>query len=1009
MVHLALRAVRAITGPLTALLALAYVAGCAQALSPGVGVEFGGSGSEPGKFADLRAFALDTKGNVYTVEGAAETKDLKAKFPGNLRIQKFDANGAPLAQFPLTAANGLPASVDPKRIAVDAAGYIYVTDNVGGVVYVFGEDGRLHKSIPVPHAIAIKRLPSGSVAVLPGDRAIVRGRNVLTPGTQLITLSPEAAGSSITLDKPVDLIQDFDVDKDGNIYVVGGTNQLFKYGATGKLLRTLGSGMKARLSDGSQYMFTVAVDSKGNVYTMDYSAVVKFDPDFKTVTLHQGKYSWFDDWNLGGSYFPLAVDASDHLWGATLPLVTHKLFDRFHYRPVVLRMADKFLVPGELGVTQLNTIGLGVVATLQETIPNNIAYDLKPIPLSLSIAASHKNTQSIAASYQVYDVTGTSIANGSIDVPLTGDAETTQAFTFTPPRYGWYLVAVNVSAGSTPIASVSRYYGVTKQYPGMTTLTAENKSTGWEDAARQTFAGLPLMRLHPAKGLDYFDKCLIDAKKYGASVFGQFSEVKDCTPENVRAVVTRFRGRVPVWEVMNEPNFKMPADKYVELLKQVAPVIKECDPDAKVMGPDVCGIQLPWYEVFYASGGGKLVDILSIHDYEGHETIDPEHWRWKIGALRAMMAKNGDAAKPLWQTERAITGVRGGNFLGAAQAVRVLMHRDLLETLGIPGEENSLYYMTQGGYSSVPSYIWSGAGPHPAVFGLRVRQAMIAGRKYTGTLDFGVQGNEIYQGLKYESQEGSTLTVRNLGALDSMVRFTVSGGDSVAIVDAFGNESSVPVVAGSCAVKVTQWPTYLRLEKGQTAVPEKINLGVNIAKSAKFSYSSTTTSDITVLNNGILEATHSGNPHGDTKNPPVFIGDLPTTPQTLTMDFATPQVVSSLIVEGLHADNAFCALLDYDIEAKVAGKWVPVQQVRTPLAKSVEVTTPQCTVASWLQDTNRFYNHFTPVTASALRLVVLRTSMGYAPDDIASGAVKKAWGKPLPAMFMLRELEAYAK
>jgi hypothetical protein len=61
------------------------------------------------------------------------------------------------------------------------------------------------------------------------------------------------------------------------------------------------------------------------------------------------------------------------------------------------------------------------------------------------------------------------------------------------------------------------------------------------------------------------------------------------------------------------------------------------------------------------------------------------------------MAQYGDANKPIWQTERAITGVRGGLFLGLSQAVRATLHRDLMETLGVPSEHNSLYYLNQSG------------------------------------------------------------------------------------------------------------------------------------------------------------------------------------------------------------------------------------------------------------------------------------------------------------------------
>jgi hypothetical protein len=233
-------------------------------------------------------------------------------------------------------------------------------------------------------------------------------------------------------------------------------------------------------------------------------------------------------------------------------------------------------------------------------------------------------------------------------------------------------------------------------------MAGESKG-GWDDVPRQMFSGLTTVRLDADAGtaanLDNLDRQLTLAYKYGSTVFVQFTDVKDCTVENVRAYVSRFKGRVKYWEIMNEPNFSMSPTQYVTMLKQLSPLIKSIDPAAQVIGPTVCGIQMPWYQSFYQLGGGPYVDILSLHDYEGHESVDEVHWRWKFGELRKLMAQHGDANKPIWQTERAITGVRGGNFMGPHQAVRTTLQRDVLESLGVAPEHNSLYYLNQGGYT----------------------------------------------------------------------------------------------------------------------------------------------------------------------------------------------------------------------------------------------------------------------------------------------------------------------
>ena len=69
------------------------------------------------------------------------------------------------------------------------------------------------------------------------------------------------------------------------------------------------------------------------------------------------------------------------------------------------------------------------------------------------------------------------------------------------------------------------------------------------------------------------------------------------------------------------------------------------------------------------------------------------------------------------------------------------------------------YYMTEHGYVQVPTYLFSKAGPNPAVFATRTRRAMIQDRKYAGTLDFGPNGNKIFMGLRYTGDDGSTITL----------------------------------------------------------------------------------------------------------------------------------------------------------------------------------------------------------------------------------------------------------
>ena len=70
--------------------------------------------------------------------------------------------------------------------------------------------------------------------------------------------------------------------------------------------------------------------------------------------------------------------------------------------------------------------------------------------------------------------------------------------------------------------------------------------------------------------------------------------------------------------------------------------------------------------------------------------------------------------------------------------------------------------------------------------------------------------------------------------------------------------------------------------------------------------------------------------------------------------------------------------------------------------------TPDCIAATWYQDTNCHLETFEPVTTKALRLVIHRTTIGFAPDALANEAIRRTWGGDgLTAKLWLREIEIY--
>ena len=126
----------------------------------------------------------------------------------------------------------------------------------------------------------------------------------------------------------------------------------------------------------------------------------------------------------------------------------------------------------------------------------------------------------------------------------------------------------------------------------------------------------------------------------------------------VRAVATRYRGRIAAYEVWNEPDLTQfysgtPA-QLAAVERVTAEAVHQADPSAVVVAPPPSGGagigQLRWYDDYLSAGGGRYADVLAIHSYSSPPEGDVE----VVRAYRALLAAHGLAGKPLWNTETGI-------------------------------------------------------------------------------------------------------------------------------------------------------------------------------------------------------------------------------------------------------------------------------------------------------------------------------------------------------------------
>jgi Glycosyl hydrolases family 39 len=124
--------------------------------------------------------------------------------------------------------------------------------------------------------------------------------------------------------------------------------------------------------------------------------------------------------------------------------------------------------------------------------------------------------------------------------------------------------------------------------------------------------------------------------------------------EYVRAIGTRYKGRIHEYEIWNEPNLKEFYSGSISEMLNMARIayatLKEVDPSVVVCSPSATGTQgMPWLDMYLQAGGGKYADVIGYHFYVTPNP--PEKMLPLIQQVQALMQRRGVDKKPLWNTE----------------------------------------------------------------------------------------------------------------------------------------------------------------------------------------------------------------------------------------------------------------------------------------------------------------------------------------------------------------------
>lgn len=119
----------------------------------------------------------------------------------------------------------------------------------------------------------------------------------------------------------------------------------------------------------------------------------------------------------------------------------------------------------------------------------------------------------------------------------------------------------------------------------------------------------------------------------------------------VTALVTRYKGRIRIYELWNEPDqyFSGSMRDMVTLTSTMLRIIRNIDQSAFVLSPSATTAD--FMDHYWESGGPTTADAVAIHGYPTEANPEPEGIIEIAADYRKVMAKYGLQRLPLWDSE----------------------------------------------------------------------------------------------------------------------------------------------------------------------------------------------------------------------------------------------------------------------------------------------------------------------------------------------------------------------
>lgn len=297
----------------------------------------------------------------------------------------------------------------------------------------------------------------------------------------------------------------------------------------------------------------------------------------------------------------------------------------------------------------------------------------------------------------------------------------------------------------------------------------------------------------------------------------------------VRAVAERYKGRIRLYEIWNEPDigfFRGTSEEYVELLKAAYEEIKSVDPDAIVISGGMASIEhqhakLDLYDMLF----GEDHEIYDWFGYHRHGPFDS--FERDLRQLFSRRQAAGGPAKTLYFNETGYSRDRPSEYDMAEALVKKLPYS---WSLGATGYHWFCMWVPESSVrSSAYGYrmFHEDFTPRPVYVAHNTLARYLRGKKYSHALDLG-QGRFGFvfhgQGVFTGSGDRDYVVIHwteDRSLAPGLMALEIGGAESIRQVSLMGTESTVAQPGSFVAMDVQHEPSLLIIE-GANISPREV-------------------------------------------------------------------------------------------------------------------------------------------------------------------------------------------